>query len=1162
MSPPPDTPAGNPGSAQELAAALERGTRADAAAVERLVTGVLDGTEPLEAFGGWLVALADAGETTAEIAGVAAALKGRMVRVPHHLPLLADTCGTGGDGSGSFNISTAAALVAAGAGLAVAKHGNRAVSSRTGSADVLERLGVRVDGPAATAAGCLAATGLCFCLAPTHHPAMRVVGPLRRSLGRPTVFNLVGPLCNPAGADVQVIGVGRAAVRGALAEAAIAGGARRVVVVSAPLDAAGTRHLDEVGICGPTDVIDIGPGGTRTARWTPEDFGLAAHPPEALARLAADGPEESAAAITAVLSGERGPRRDVVVVNAAAVLWAARRPTGGGGMNPEREAPQPAAGPAAGHEAGADTPSCCGGAAPPPAGPRGGFASLVVLDAAVPSSPPAAPAAASCCGGGEAAATAAPKPCCAKPEAGAFGWTCPMHPQVMASGPGQCPVCGMDLEPVGQPAGAADEAAALKRRTWISAILAALLMAVAMAGMAAHGAAPDGGGIVASLVRLAGGGAGNWLQLLLATPILFWGGRSILAGGLAGFRNGTPGMFSLISLGVLVAWGVSVVATVAPGIFPDAFRRHDGSVEVFFESVGMIVVLVLVGQLLESRARRGTTAAIRALLDLSPPTAERADDGTTVALALVRPGDRLRVRPGGRIPTDATVVEGRTTCDESLLTGEPLPVARGPGDKVLGGAINGSGSIVVEALVGAHDALVARIARLVRDAHARRAPIERLADRISAAFVPVVLGLALLTFLGWALFGPAPRLALGLLSAVSVLVIACPCALGLATPLSMTVAIGRGASAGILARSAEGVEKLSRVRTVVLDKTGTLTLGKPRIVAAVALADGGVESARDDALEAPPPAVRALLLQAAAVEATSEHPLSRAFAAAAAGAGIAVEPATDAAAVVGRGIVGRVGGQEVAVGSERFLAERGVDTLRLPTAATAALERAREAGSTVVAVAVDGRFAGLCEVSDPPRAEAAAVIATLRRSGLSVEMLSGDTPQAAAHVARSVGIERSEGGLSPEAKAQRVARLRDDLRGAGSVVFVGDGVNDAPALATADVGVAMGSGADVALETADITLLSGGLAAVPRAIVLARATMANVRQNLLLAFLYNCLAIPVAAGLLYPWVGHVTSPMLAAAAMTVSSLSVIANALRLRSLDLAGGDPDEAAPPG
>ena len=737
------------------------------------------------------------------------------------------------------------------------------------------------------------------------------------------------------------------------------------------------------------------------------------------------------------------------------------------------------------------------------------------------------------------------KPCCAKAAAGEFGWRCPMHPQVTTGSPGACSICGMPLEPIGQEAGAANSQSHDLQRLVICSVLAAILMAVAMLGMLGHGGHGAGaGGHNGPLPGWLTGQVGNWLQLLLATPIVFWGGWPILSGGFAGFRRGRPTMFSLISLGVLVAWIVSAAATFAPGIFPDAFRRADGSVEVFFESAGMIVVLVLLGQLLESRARRGTTAAIRALMDLSPPTAEREPGGEMIPLAMVRKGDLLRVKPGGRIPTDAIIREGATTCDESLLTGEPMPVARSIGDRVLGGAINGSGAIVIETETAADGALVARIARLVREAHEKRAPIEQLADQISGIFVPIVLAISLLTFLVWSAVGPQPRMALGLLSAVSVLVIACPCALGLATPLAMTVAIGRGAKAGILARSAEAMEKLSRAGTIVFDKTGTLTQGRPRIVSALAVAADGSPVTVDDVAAVPDSLAqepfRTLLFHAASLEGSSEHPLGRAFTQAASAAGIDTIRPEAAEAIVGRGVVGNVQGRTVLVGNATLLRDRGIPHEAIPASAAA----------TTIHVAVDGRFAGSFGLADPPRPEAAAVIADLARRGFQLEMLSGDSPEAAAQAAAKVGLTLATGGLSPQQKAERIAAIKAGQADGRSVVFVGDGVNDAPALASADVGIAMGSGADVALETADITLLSGGLGAVPRAVELARATMHNVRQNLGLAFLYNVLALPVAAGALYPLLGHVTSPMLAAAAMSLSSLSVIINSLRLRRLDL------------
>ena len=743
------------------------------------------------------------------------------------------------------------------------------------------------------------------------------------------------------------------------------------------------------------------------------------------------------------------------------------------------------------------------------------------------------------------------RPCCAAAAPGDLGWRCPMHADVTSAAPGTCSVCGMPLEPIGQSAGGVSARSRGLVRLAVCGPLAAILMLVAMAGMAGH-LLPHGAAAWLS-TPWRGAAAGNWLQLCLATPIVFWGGWPILVGGIGGLCRGRPTMFSLITLGVLVAWTVSAVATVAPQVFPAGFRRLDGSVEVFFESAGMIIVLVLVGQLLESRARRSTTAAIRGLMDLTPPTAERlatptAAEADVVPLAAVGVGDLLRVRPGGRVPTDGTIRTGATACDESLLTGEPLPVPRTVGDPVLGGSLNGSGVIVIEATTPASGGLVARITRLVREAHEHRAPIETLADRIAAVFVPLVLAAAVLTFLGWICFGSEPRLAKGLLSAVSVLVIACPCGLGLATPLAMTVAIGRGARAGILVRTAEAMERLAAADVAIFDKTGTVTQGRPLVTAcgtAAALGTGR-PATHCDARDEP---IRSLLDLAASVEAASEHGLAAAFTQAAAAAGLPLSAAGNVTAVVGRGVMGTVRGRSVLVGSGGFLQDHGIDTAHLDDLTTAVAE----AGATLVAVAVDGRLGGWFAIADPPRPEAAAAMAALAGLGIETEMLSGDTAAAARHVATAVGIARAAGGLAPADKSLRVRERREERAGRRAVVaFIGDGVNDAPALAVADVGIAMGSAAAVALETADITLLSGGLAAVPRAVRLARTTMRVVRQNLLLAFLYNVLAIPAAAGLLSSLTGHVTSPMLAAAAMTLSSLSVIANSLRLRRCPLDG----------
>jgi Cu+-exporting ATPase len=705
----------------------------------------------------------------------------------------------------------------------------------------------------------------------------------------------------------------------------------------------------------------------------------------------------------------------------------------------------------------------------------------------------------------------------AQPRApAARAYTCPMHPEVRQTGPGVCPSCGMALEPVlplpGTDEGSSDaELADMTRRFWTSLALSAPLLALTMGGMVVSIPVPP------------------WGQLLLAAPVVLWGGAPFFVRGWQGLRTGRLNMFTLIALGVAAAFGYSVFAVLLPGALPEPLRRG-GAPPVYFEAAAVITTLVLLGQVLELRARRATSAAIRALLGLQPKTARRIDASgreTDVSLDEVRPGDRLRVRPGERVPVDGVVLEGASTVDESMLTGEPIPVEKPPGARVTGGTVNGTGTFVMRAERVGAETLLAQIVRLVAEAQRSRAPIQRLADVVASWFVPAVVVVAGLTAVGWGAFGPEPRLAHALVNAVAVLIIACPCALGLATPMSIMVATGRGAQAGVLVRSAEALEVLERVDTLVVDKTGTLTEGKPRLATVVAVAG-------DEA---------ALLALAAGLERGSEHPLAAAVLAGAAERGVAPAAVADFRALPGRGVVGVAGSERVALGNATLLAELGVDAAPLAARAAAL----RTAGETVVFVVRGGAVIGLLGAADPIKVGADEAIRALRAEGVRVVMLTGDSRATAEAVARRLGLDEVIAEVLPAAKADVVRRLR----AAGRIVaMAGDGVNDAPALAAADVGIAMGTGTDVAMASAGVTLVRGDLRGIVRARRLSRATMRNIRQNLVWAFVYNALGVPVAAGVLYPVLGVVLSPMLASAAMSLSSVSVIANALRLRRVAL------------
>jgi len=698
-------------------------------------------------------------------------------------------------------------------------------------------------------------------------------------------------------------------------------------------------------------------------------------------------------------------------------------------------------------------------------------------------------------------------------------YTCPMHPEVVRDQPGACPICGMDLEPRTITAAPEEnvELRKMKRRFWVSVALTVPLLALAMTGMAVH--------------ALMGMRMLNWVELGLATPVVLWAGWPFFERGWASVVNRSANMFTLIAMGIGVAYAYSVVATVAPGVFPPSFLGAEGEAHVYFEAAAAITVLVLLGQVMELRARSQTSSALRALLDLSPKMARRLrPDGSEedVTLDQVHPGDRLRIRPGEKVPVDGAVVEGRSSVDESMITGESIPVEKEPGSRVVGATVNGTGSLVMQAERVGSETLLAQIVRLVSQAQRSRAPIQRIADRVSAWFVPAVIVAAVLTFIGWAIFGPQPRLAYAIVNAVAVLIIACPCALGLATPMAIMVGTGRGARAGVLIKNAEALEILRKVDTLVVDKTGTLTEGKPRVMSVLPTA--GLEQAE-------------LLRLAASLERGSEHPLASALVHAAEERRLALTQAQEFHYLTGRGITGRVEGREAAVGNERLFAEIGVASGELVSRA----QSLRAEGQTVVLIAVDHRPAGVIGIADPVKQSTPQAISELRADGVRVVMLTGDSRATAEAVARKLGIEEFEAEVLPEKKSEVVRRLQSQGR---VVAMAGDGINDAPALAQAEVGIAMGTGTDVAMESGGVTLIKGDLRGIVRARRLSQATMRNIRQNLFFAFIYNSLGVPLAAGVLYPFFGLLLSPIIAAAAMSFSSVSVISNSLRLRNVDL------------
>lgn len=702
-------------------------------------------------------------------------------------------------------------------------------------------------------------------------------------------------------------------------------------------------------------------------------------------------------------------------------------------------------------------------------------------------------------------------------------YTCPMHPQIRQVGPGNCPICGMTLEPVKATAevGENHELTDMTLRFWVGSALTVPVFVLEM-----------GGHIPAlRMHELVSPQVSTWIQFALSTPVVLWAGWPFFQRAWASIVNRSLNMFSLIALGTGSAYLYSLFATFAPGLFPAGFHGMGGTVPVYFEAAAVITVLVLLGQVLELRAREQTGGAIRALLKLAPKTARRLKaDGQDeeVALELIQVGDRLRVRPGDGVPVDGEVLEGTGAVDESMVTGESMPTAKKSGDQLIGGTVNGTGSLIMRADKIGVDTMLARIVAMVSEAQRSRAPIQALADKVSGYFVPAVLGIAVLAFAAWAVFGPAPALSYALIAAVSVVIIACPCALGLATPMSIGVAIGKGAGAGVLIKSAEALERMEKVDTLVVDKTGTLTEGKPRVTVVVPAA--GLAEAD-------------ILPLAASLERSSEHPLAAAIVMAAKDRGLATKEPTDFASVTGKGVTGKIDGRPVALGNAKLMADLGIKFGELDRRA----DELRSDGATALFLAIDHKSGGVIAIADPIKATTQAALDTLRNDGIRIVMLTGDNKTTAEAVARKLGIKEIEADVLPQDKNRIVKKLTSEGR---IVAMAGDGVNDAPALAEASVGIAMGTGTEVAIQSAGITLVKGDLAGIARAIVLSRATMRNIRENLIFAFAYNAIGIPIAAGVLYPAFGILLSPIIGALAMSLSSVSVIANALRLRTLKL------------